>query len=339
MKNELIKEKYPQGDLFICDVSDAIIKDIIPQLEHPFYSLSKTPIKNAIRYEYGDDWVEILPSYKGMATIYDKDILIYAISQVMAKLNQGENFSRKIRITSRELLMFCNRGTSGRDYMALQDALDRLDGTRIRTSIALPDNEEQWEAFGLINSAATRRKNGIDGRMLWCEIELSEWVINAIKKQHVLTLNRDYFRLRKPIERRIYEIARKHCGQQSKWTISLSKLHTKTGSQGNIRKLRFNIKELLKTNHLPDYTVDFNTETDMVTFGNRSEWWDSEDKPYPKVKKETYAAAELIVPEGTDVYGEEQEWFKFWKSKGRPDLKNPDKAFLGFLNRRYPEED
>lgn len=45
------------------------------------------------------------------------------------------------------------------------------------------------------------------------------------------------------------------------------------------------------------------------------------------------------MPEGTDVYGEEQEWFKFWKSKGRPDLKNPDKAFLGFLNRRYPEED
>ncbi|WP_443019818.1 replication initiator protein A [Sphingobium sp. CAP-1] len=28
----------------------------------------------------------------------------------------------------------------------------------------------------------------------------------------MLTLNRRYFRLRKPLERRLYEIARKHCG-------------------------------------------------------------------------------------------------------------------------------
>ena len=32
-----------QGDLFICDVADAILKDIMPHMEHPFYSLSKKP--------------------------------------------------------------------------------------------------------------------------------------------------------------------------------------------------------------------------------------------------------------------------------------------------------
>jgi hypothetical protein len=31
---QLIPEKYPQGDLFICDVADAILKDILPQMEH-----------------------------------------------------------------------------------------------------------------------------------------------------------------------------------------------------------------------------------------------------------------------------------------------------------------
>ena len=35
----LVQERYPQPDLFICDVADATLKDIIPQLEHPFYSL------------------------------------------------------------------------------------------------------------------------------------------------------------------------------------------------------------------------------------------------------------------------------------------------------------
>jgi hypothetical protein len=39
----LLPAKHGQGDLFICDVADAALKDLIPQMEHPFYSLSKKP--------------------------------------------------------------------------------------------------------------------------------------------------------------------------------------------------------------------------------------------------------------------------------------------------------
>jgi len=42
------------------------------------------------------------------------------------------------------------------------------------------------------------------------EITLSEWVYRSVISKNVLTLNRDYFRLRKPLERRMYELARKH---------------------------------------------------------------------------------------------------------------------------------
>ncbi|MCL4169352.1 UNVERIFIED_CONTAM: hypothetical protein GTU68_003710, partial [Idotea baltica] len=215
--------------MFICDVADAVLKDIMPQMEHPFFSLSKKPDTTIRRYVNGDNWLEIVPTVKGAATIYDKDILIYAISQIMAKHNRGEAISKRVRINTNDLLMFTNRGNSGDSYKRLQDALDRLDGTRIRTNINAGD-EEQWDAFGLIDSASTRRKNGIDGRLLWCEIELSDWVFQAIEQKNVLTLNRDYFRLGKPTHRRIYEIARKHCGQQKKWTIGIRKLHLKTGS-------------------------------------------------------------------------------------------------------------
>ena len=76
--------------------------------------------------------------------------------------------------------------------------------------------EDRGIAFGLIDAASIRRKHGMDGRLLWCEVELSNWVFNAIQAQEVLTLHKDYFRLRKPIERRVYEIARKHCGRQSR---------------------------------------------------------------------------------------------------------------------------
>jgi hypothetical protein len=77
----LLPARHTKGDLFICDVADAVLKDIMPQMEHPFYSLSKKPETKIRRYEHNGNWLEIIPSVKGLATIYDKDILIYCISQ------------------------------------------------------------------------------------------------------------------------------------------------------------------------------------------------------------------------------------------------------------------
>jgi len=225
--DQLLPVKHPDGDLFICDVADAVLKDLIPQMEHPFYSLSKKP-ETAIReYRHNGNWLKITPSVKGLATIYDKDILIYCISQLMERLKRKEPVGPRIRITSRDLLVFTNRGTSGKDYEALCEAIDRLAGTRISTNIRTGD-EEQTDTFGLIDAASIRRKHGLDGRLLWVEIKVSDWVFNAIRSQEVLTLHPGYFRLGKPLERRIYELARKHCGRQSSWPISLELLLKKS---------------------------------------------------------------------------------------------------------------
>lgn len=89
----------------------------------------------------------------------------------MAKLNQGEEVGRRVRINSHELLRFTNRGTSGRDYMALSESLDRLAGTRFKTNI-VTSNEEQTDNFGLINATSIKRNKGLDGRLLWYEVEI-----------------------------------------------------------------------------------------------------------------------------------------------------------------------
>ncbi|AMY72152.1 plasmid replication initiator protein RepA (plasmid) [Frigidibacter mobilis] len=206
VQDALLPERHPQYDLFICDVADAVLKDVMPQMEHPFYSLSKKPETSIRLYEHNGQWIKVIPSVKGLATIYDKDILIYCISQIMAKLKNGEPVSKRVRINSRDLLVFTNRGTAGKDYEALQEALERIRGTTISTNIRT-GKEEQTDTFGLIDASSIRRQNGLDGRLLSCEITLSDWVFNAIKSNEVLTLHRDYFRLRKPIERRIYELA------------------------------------------------------------------------------------------------------------------------------------
>ena len=66
--------------------------------------------------------------------------------------------------------------------------------------------------------------------MLDLEVTLSDWVFNAIAGDDVLTLNRRYFQLRKPLERRLYELARKQCGTQPEWKCGLEKLQARTGS-------------------------------------------------------------------------------------------------------------
>lgn len=135
--------------------------------------MSKNPDVAIRTYEHNGNWLKIIPSVKGLATIYDKDILIYAISQLITKLKKGDAVGPRLRITSYDLLVFTNRGTAGKDYEALCETIDRLAGTRITTNIKTGD-EEQRDTFGLIDAASIRRKNGLDGCLLWVEIKLSE---------------------------------------------------------------------------------------------------------------------------------------------------------------------
>ena len=324
----LLPERHPQQDLFICDVADAVLKDIMQHMEHPFYSLSKKPETKVRRYEHNGNWIKITPSVKGQATIYDKDILIYCISQLMSKLNRNEPVSKRVRLTTRELLIFTNRGTSGRDYTALAEAIDRLSGTRISTNIKVGD-EEQFDSFGLIDAASIRRKNGHDGRLLWCEVTLSDWVFNAIRANEVLALHPDYFRLRKPLERRVYELARKHCGQQTEWRISLEKLFKKSGSHSPLKRFRQMIKELAASNHLPDYSVTINVD-DMVHFRNRDSLTQTKSTNGVTLKAETFELARDAAP-GWDIYLLEQEW-RGWTTEAPRDA---DAAFIGFCRKWY----
>ena len=216
--------------------------------------------------------------------------------------------------------------------MALVEALDRMEGTRIRSNIMTGD-EEQIGGFGLIDASSIRRTHGLDGRLLWCEIKLSDWVFNAIRAQEALTLHRDYFRLRKPIERRVYEIARKHCGQQDEWRIGLTTLLKKTGSQSPLKRFRQMIRHLATHDHLPDYSVSFDDENDIVTFRNRGSDgcppspWDGQLPP------EAYEEARAAAP-GWDVYHLESQW-REWLGENEIEPKFPVRHFVKFCRSWY----
>ena len=221
IRSPILPDWQEQGDFFVCDIFDAAPKGDMASMAHPIFSLSTKLDHRVRRYEdeTGKNYLKVKPSSEGVATIHDRDVLIYCISQIMAALNEGRQVSRTVRLRAFDLLKATNRVTDGRGYDALKSALTRLQGTQIETNI-VTGGTEQMDLFSIIDRARIVRQTR-DGRMQEIEVQLSDWVFNAIQAQEVLILHRCYFRLRKPLERRIYEIARKHCGRQKSWRVSL----------------------------------------------------------------------------------------------------------------------
>jgi len=266
MAREAFDKKHNQLDLFVASIVEASPKSDRHSMEHPMFSLSKRPDRNIREYVNGDTTITITPSVLGMATIWDKDILIYCASQITEALNRKEEVSRKVKIDSYAILKATSRGTGGNSYDQIIKALDRLAGTRIKTDIKTSGIREV-ENFGFIDRWKVLDKHPKSGRAVSVEVEISEWLFRDLVGREIFTLNVDYFKLTKGLERRLYELARKHVGHQSNiWRIRLEKLHIKSGSSALLKKFRSDIKELVQLNNLPDYSMAYLPKTDMVEF-------------------------------------------------------------------------
>lgn len=264
-KNEhLSPVKHKQKDFFIADLFDTVrFKDDIASMEHPLFALKPGDTK-ARHYEHNNTIIDIRPSVDiGMATIHDKDIWIYCISKLKQAMNEGEEISRTVRFTIYDYLVTTNRDIGGRQYSLTKDSLNRLKGTNISIERVI-DNRKFASGFGLIEDWTIIEEK--DGRMIRVEITLPKWLYQSITNDEVLTISPDYFRLRKPLDRRIYELARKHCGKQSEWRVSLDLLLKKSGSSTILREFRKAIKSLAESNQLPGYKVLFDTTKDQVLF-------------------------------------------------------------------------
>ena len=295
----------PLGGFFVCDLPWAVPKDDMASMEHPLFTLATRPDRRILRYAHGEATIEVTPSVKGLATIHDKDVLIYCVSQLMAALNEGRPTSPRLQLKAHDLLVATSREASGDGYRRLREALERLSGTRIVTNIAT-DGVESTRGFGLIDAwEILRRTKG--GRMILITVTLSDWMYRSVVSKSVLTLHRDYFSLRKPLERRVYEIARKHCGRLAEWRIGLELLLKKTGSTSPRRVFRKMIRDMAEEDGLPDYSIALDAG-DLVRVRARAP--------------------------GLDPYFLEAEWLRHWQASGRPKLRSPEAAFLAFARVR-----
>ena len=337
MTNKLIpaieaESQQNEREFFNCDLFDHLpyFKDDMASMEHPVFSLSTQVDKRILRYEHNGNSIRIIPSILGLPTIYDKDILIFCTSYLRAAMNQGETPSRTVRFTAYDFFTSIGRDTGGDSYERFKEALDRLRGVSIHTNIKTGRVRIE-KGFGLIDSWEAVKKDG-NGRVIAVEIDLSKWTYNAILANELLAINPDYFNLRKPIERRIYEIARKHCGSQEAFKIGLEKLQLKVGSSSALWEFRRSMREIVADNHLPDYELALSD--DNVTFTNRMKKRQAivRQTGLIQLKPETYAKAQAAAP-GWDIYAFEQQW-RAWIAKKKEPPKRPDAAFIAFCRKK-----
>ena len=327
-----------QPRLWSIDIGSISLKDTHQQMEFPFFSLSKHRDLEPRHYEdHLGNTLEITAHSMGLPTIYDKDFLIYAVSLVMERLNRGETASRRIVMHAADMLEFANRTKSGRDYQAVDDALTRLRGCTIKTNIRTGD-VCQTSIFGLIEKGDLIRKYGFDGRLQRVEVTLSEWLWNAIEARQVLTLHPDYFRLRQPLERRIYEVARKFCGRQPEWRIRLILLHHRCGSKSSLKEFRRSFRKLIAKGNLLDYEMRFDSARDVVVFRrlegsfiNRIPTATGDGETDIALPESVAAEARRRHGDRIDLAAAEKDWRCWMERKGvRPT--NPAALFLSFLS-------
>ena len=329
----LLPVRHPNRDFFTCDIFDGIpgFRDDRASMEHPIFSLSTKPDMRTLEYQHNGNTVKIIPSGIGLATIHDKDVLLYVVSYLHAAMKEGLEVHQRVRLTAHDLLVSTNRPTNDLGYRRLEAALRRLRGTTIETNIKTNDRLVT-EGFGLIDSWEAVRLNG-EGRLMAIEIKLSDWFFAALLANELLSINRDYFRLRKPLERRLYELGRKHCGEQKQWAIALDKLRNKTGSKSEDKKFKYLVKQITDTDrsskHFPDYGLSLNDN--VLVFKNRRSEKPEPDNmgPLPPwaIEKAKEAAPRY------DVYALEQE-FRVWiRDKPKP-AKGYGAAFIGFCKQK-----
>ena len=329
----LLPVRHPQKDFFVLDLADVVPKDDAASMEHPIFSLATKPDMRHLEYRAGDTVLKIRPSAKGLPTIFDKDILIFCVSQLMARKNKGEPIGNRVRFSARELLVATNRKTGGNSYQRLEDAFARLQGAQFVTNVKTGGRGET-RFFSLIESGSGFVYHDDDRfRLDYCEVILSDWFMRAVESAEVVTISSDYFRLRRPLERRIYEIVRKHCGKSPKWQVGLEKLQAKTGSNAPLKRFRHNVREIIEQDDTPFYRLELD-DKDLVTVRPRS----AKVELTPKLIIKEWAdekAREIAREKGWDYYVLRQNWMDFAlaeTARGNPP-KNAGAAFVAYCKK------
>lgn len=251
-----------QGDLFT--LSSPLLGEVRGErslMAYPFFALSAT-WKKPLSYKTDAVTIEINGTSSGVATIYDKEILLYIASLLVAKMEAGEPVSQDFYFTAYDLFRITGTNTSARSYARLSDALERLQGTQIKTNIEAGGEGERG-FFSWLSEARlsyTTLKNG-EQRLKAVRVRLCDWLYRAILlDKAVLDYAPSYFSIG-PVERRLYEVARATCSP-GPIEVDLEDLRLQIGYQNTLRHFRHVLKGIAEQDAVPDFQIRLSESLD-----------------------------------------------------------------------------
>ena len=264
-----IIRKPPKGDeqldFYVPTLYDIGTKDSRSIMDVAVFRLSKKDkrIGEVIRYELPDGFVQVSSGAAGMASVWDYDIVLMAVSHLTEAVNRyregtGEKPGRVFSPHVADILKFCRRSDGGRQKDDLIDALMRLNTThiaverikknRIGRPITVSEGEPLISRYKVITNTATGKPANV-------EIEIPNWLYMEVvdaKNPDVLTVHPDFFLIEPGIGRFIYRLARRAAGKgEAKWAFRT--IFERSGSTGTLKKFTFTVRKLIEANDIPEY--------------------------------------------------------------------------------------
>lgn len=238
-----------------------------------FFSLRcSDPDRRPIIYNDGVHSIEVRPSQAGLATMDDKELLIYFGTLLAERLERGESPTQKIRCTVHDFCRMTGRTPGGSAYDRFEAALERLQGTQVRTNIEVRDLDSEGESDGETEYWTWLKKVKIsyrrdrDGKRIMkaVEVEICDWLHRAIlNDRQMLTFAPSYFNL-SPTLRRVYEVANALCarygGEDARGNaMPMEDLRQLLGvDDKDIRRLRTRLEKIAAgETPIPDFKVVF----------------------------------------------------------------------------------
>lgn len=274
-----------RADLFLATADEPPLRDNRDVMEYPFLALQKrrtTPIEFKDRKVYVSVGAD---ARFGIATIWDWDVITGLSAQINDAVERKLPVGPRVQFIPYHLLKSIGRGTSGRHYQELAQAIRRLRATLVITNIRYEDQPDRGEETGFnwlsgyripkryseAVMTPTEPHGEPDPARPW-EVGLPPWLMNAVlRRTGILAVHPDYFALTGGIERWLYRLARKAVPDRADIpaiNFRMETLHARSGVTSPLRNFAAQVRRIAEAQPLPEYgvTVQKRHDHEAVTF-------------------------------------------------------------------------
>ncbi|WP_051953949.1 replication initiator protein A [Xenophilus azovorans] len=253
-----------QGDFFVPSVYDLSTKDARLSMDVAIFRLSKRDLRanTTARIELADGFVEIKSGPLGMASVWDFDVVLMAISYLTRAANEwragrGEKPGRVFRPHISEILRFAKRSVGGRQYEEIESVVERLRTTSVESVRTIRQRGGRTQRVSEAESFITRYKiisDEASGKVATVEIEVASWIYEAAFNTDVLTVHPSYFLIESGLGRFLYRLARKAAGRTVA-TYGFRTIYERSLSTSTFKEFSRMLRALIEADQLPEYSL------------------------------------------------------------------------------------